>query len=91
MLEGLGTLRIGGEEIRVCKGDYVALPAGAEGAHQLVNSSEAVLRYPCFSTMVEPDTTAPKHKQACYQVPRPADRGRRRAGGVGESLEITSP
>ena len=53
--EGPGTLRIGGEEIRVCKGDYVALPAGAEGAHQLVNSSEAVLRYLCFSTMVEPD------------------------------------
>jgi uncharacterized cupin superfamily protein len=35
----------------------VALPTGAEGAHQLVNSSEAVLRYLCFSTMVEPDVT----------------------------------
>jgi uncharacterized cupin superfamily protein len=33
----------------------VALPAKAEGAHQLINSSEAVLRYLCFSTMVEPD------------------------------------
>jgi uncharacterized cupin superfamily protein len=35
----------------------VALPARAEGAHQLVNSSEAMLRYLCFSTMVEPDVT----------------------------------
>jgi uncharacterized cupin superfamily protein len=41
--------------IRVSKGDYVSLPARAEGAHQLVNSSEAVLRYLCSSTMVEPE------------------------------------
>jgi uncharacterized cupin superfamily protein len=55
VLEGSGTLRIGGEEVQVSKGDYVALPARAERAHQLVNSSEAVLRYLCFSTMIEPD------------------------------------
>ena len=50
-----GSLRLGGEEIPVTEGDYVALPANVEGAHQLVNSSEAVLRYLCFSTMLEPD------------------------------------
>jgi uncharacterized cupin superfamily protein len=55
VLEGSGTLRIGGDEIRVSAGDYVALPARSEGAHQLINSSEAALRYLCFSTMVEPD------------------------------------
>src|SRR5215216_2345588 len=55
VLEGSGTLRIGGEEIRVSKGDYVALPARAQAAHQIVNDSGAVLRYLCFSTMVEPD------------------------------------
>ena len=55
VLEGSGILRIGGEEVQVTKGDYVALPARSEAAHQLVNSSEAVLRYLCFSTMVEPD------------------------------------
>jgi uncharacterized cupin superfamily protein len=55
VLKGSGTLRIGGEEILLSEGDYVALPAKAEGAHQLINSSEAVLRYLCFSTMVEPD------------------------------------
>jgi uncharacterized cupin superfamily protein len=55
VLEGSGTLRIGGEEILVSQGDYVALSAKAEGAHQLINSSEAVLRYLCFSTMLEPD------------------------------------
>jgi uncharacterized cupin superfamily protein len=55
VLEGSGMLRIGGEEVQVSKGDYVALSARAEGAHQLVNSSEVVLRYLCFSTMLEPD------------------------------------
>jgi uncharacterized cupin superfamily protein len=55
VLGGSGTLRIGGEEVLVSEGDYVALPARAEPAHQLVNSSEAVLRYLCFSTMIEPD------------------------------------
>ena len=55
MLEGSGTLRIGEEEIRVSEGDYVALPAREQAAHQLVNDSGAVLRYLCFSTMIEPD------------------------------------
>ena len=31
------------------------MPARAEAAHQIVNDSEVVLRYLCFSTMVEPD------------------------------------
>ena len=55
MLEGSGTLRIGGGEIQVSEGDYVALPARAEAAHQIVNDSEGGLRYLCFSTMLEPD------------------------------------
>jgi uncharacterized cupin superfamily protein len=44
-----------GEEIGVSKGDYVALPMRAQAAHQHVNDSGAVLRYLCYSTMVEPD------------------------------------
>jgi uncharacterized cupin superfamily protein len=55
VLEGSGILRLGGEEVRVSKGDYVALPAREEASHQLINSSEVVLRYLCFSTMIEPD------------------------------------
>lgn len=55
VLEGSGTLRANGEEVPVSEGDYATLPAGAEGAHQLVNTSEGTLRYLCFSTMIEPD------------------------------------
>ena len=55
VLEGSGMLRIGGQEIEVAQGDYVALPTGETGAHQILNNSNEVLRYLCFSTMVEPD------------------------------------
>jgi uncharacterized cupin superfamily protein len=57
ILEGSGTLRLGeeGKEVELSRGDYVALPVGAGGAHQLVNTSGEVLRYLCLSTVVEPD------------------------------------
>jgi uncharacterized cupin superfamily protein len=57
ILDGSGTLRLGegGEEFALSKGDYVALPVGADGAHQLVNTSDVVLRYLCLSTVVEPE------------------------------------
>ena len=55
VLEGSGMLRIGGQEIEVAQGDYVALSTGETGAHQIFKNSNEVLRYLCFSTMVEPD------------------------------------
>ncbi len=55
VLEGLGSLRVNGEEVSISEGDYVAFPASAEGAHQLVNTSDKTLRYLCFSTMAQPD------------------------------------
>ena len=57
VLEGSGTLRVGGDEVPLQKGDYAALPAGVEGAHQLVNTSDERLKYLCFSTMVETDVS----------------------------------
>ena len=55
VLHGSGTLRIGEREVAVSRGDYVALPVGESGAHQIINTSDEPLRYLCFSTMVEPD------------------------------------
>ncbi len=55
VLEGSGTLRIGGKEVTISKGDYIALPSTQEGAHQVINTSDRPLRYLCFSTMIEPD------------------------------------
>jgi len=55
VLEGEATLRIGDREVPLRAGDYVALPVGPGGAHQLVNTSGAVVRYLCMSTVTYPE------------------------------------
>jgi len=55
VLDGSGTLRLGGEEVPVSTGDYVALLADESGAHQVINTSDKPLRYLAFSTMDQPD------------------------------------
>ncbi|CAM4088120.1 cupin domain-containing protein [Corallococcus sp. ZKHCc1 1396] len=55
VLAGTGSLRIGPDVVPLRAGDYVALPPGAECAHQLLNDGAEPLRYLCFSTMEEPD------------------------------------
>lgn len=51
VLEGEGTLRVGDGRVPVRAGDYIAMPVGPEGAHQLINTGDAPLRYLCISTM----------------------------------------
>ena len=56
VLEGAGEFRLGEERYPVKAGDLVGAPAGtAEVAHQMVNTSDAELRYLAISTMDEPD------------------------------------
>jgi uncharacterized cupin superfamily protein len=55
VLEGEGTLRLGKESIPVRKGDYIALLAGLEHPHQLVNDGGATLKYLCLSTNTRPE------------------------------------
>jgi uncharacterized cupin superfamily protein len=55
VLEGQGALRLDNVERQIAAGDYVALPAGPHGGHQVINTSHAPLRYLAISTMIEPD------------------------------------
>jgi uncharacterized cupin superfamily protein len=56
ILDGAGTLRLGGAEQPVKAGDVIACPAGgAETAHQIVNTGETELRYLAISTMLAPE------------------------------------
>ena len=55
VLEGEGTLRHAGEEYPIKTGDFIAAPADSEQPHQIVNSSEADLKYVCISTMQQPE------------------------------------
>lgn len=55
VLAGQGTLRLAGQESVLRSGDYIVLPPGPEGAHQIINDGAEPLRYLCFSTMLSPD------------------------------------
>lgn len=51
VLEGQGTLRLGDEQRPLRTGDYVALLPREDAAHQVINTSDAPLRYLAISTM----------------------------------------
>lgn len=55
VLEGLGSIRIGGVLHRIRTGDFISLPPGREFAHQIVNNSTRPLRYLAVSTMESPE------------------------------------
>ncbi|HKY32276.1 MAG TPA: cupin domain-containing protein [Candidatus Polarisedimenticolia bacterium] len=57
VLRGKGTLRLAGRTLEVRAGDYIVLPAGEAGAHQLINEADASFEFLCFSTMQEPDVS----------------------------------
>lgn len=57
VLEGSGSIRLGGETYDLEAGDYAPLPADESGGHRVINDSEDVLRYLAISTMNEPDVT----------------------------------
>ena len=54
IVAGEGEVRLDGETLPVRVGDVIANPAGKE-AHQIVNSSNAELKYLAISTMGEAD------------------------------------
>jgi len=55
VLEGSGTLRVAGEMLPLKKGDVVFIPAGPEYPHQIINTSNAPLKYLSISTQEEPE------------------------------------
>lgn len=55
VLAGEGQLRDPDGADPIEAGDYAALPAGENGAHRVINDSDAPLRYLMISTMNEPD------------------------------------
>jgi uncharacterized cupin superfamily protein len=55
ILEGEGSVRIDGATHRIRQGDFISLPPGRDAAHQIVNDSQAPLKYLAVSTMVLPE------------------------------------
>ena len=56
ILEGSGEVRIGAETFPIKKGDFICCPPGGkELAHQIINTSDAELRYLAVSTKMSPE------------------------------------
>ncbi len=55
ILEGSGTLRVAGEMLPLRTGDVIFIPAGPEYPHQIINTSDAPLKYMSVSTMETPE------------------------------------
>jgi uncharacterized cupin superfamily protein len=55
IVEGHGTLRVAGEMLALKEGDVVFIPAGPEYPHQIINTSDAPLKYLSISTMETPE------------------------------------
>jgi uncharacterized cupin superfamily protein len=55
VLEGRGTLRVAGELLEIKAGDVAFLPPGPDYPHQIINSSDAPLKYLSISTRARPE------------------------------------
>lgn len=55
VLEGRGSLRVAGEMLALKAGDVVFVPAGPAYPHQIINSSDAPLKYLSISTRETPE------------------------------------
>src|SRR5215210_4309210 len=60
VLERTGTLRMGGVEVPLEKGDYATFSASPEGAHQLVNSSDECGEWVTGTTSFWPRQSLPR-------------------------------
>ena len=55
VLEGRGTLRVAGELLEIKAGDVAFIPAGPDYPHQIINTSNAPLKYLSISTRETPE------------------------------------
>ncbi len=55
VIEGSGTLRVAGEMLPLRAGDVVFIPPGSDYPHQIVNTSDAPLKYLSISTQDSPE------------------------------------
>jgi uncharacterized cupin superfamily protein len=55
VLEGSGTLRVAGEMLAIGTGDTIFIPPGPAYPHQIINTSDAPLKYLSISTKEAPE------------------------------------
>jgi len=55
VIEGEGTVRVAGENLPIRAGDVVFVPPGPDYPHQIINTSQAPLKYLSISTRERPE------------------------------------
>ena len=55
ILQGNATFRVAGEMLAIKTGDVIFVPAGPDYPHQIINTSDAPLKYLSISTMETPE------------------------------------
>ncbi len=55
IINGFGTLRIADNMIPIKEGDVICIPPGDKYPHQIINTSDGLLRYISISTMESPE------------------------------------
>jgi len=73
ILDGTGTLRVAGEQLPIRAGDVIFIPAGPEYPHQIINTSNAPLKYLSISTREKADVAEYPDSGKYAAVSRNAD------------------
>jgi uncharacterized cupin superfamily protein len=55
VLEGTGSLRVAGDTLAIGPGDVITIPPGPDYPHQIINNSDAPLKYISLSTQEWPE------------------------------------
>ena len=55
ILDGSGTLRVAGEQVPIRAGDVITVPPGPDYPRQIINTSDAPLKYLAISTQEDPE------------------------------------
>lgn len=55
VIDGSGTLRVAGELLPIRSGDVIFIPPGPDYPHQIINTSDAPLKYLSISTREQPE------------------------------------
>lgn len=55
VIEGMGTMRVAGQMLPIRQGDVIFIPPGPDYPHQVINTSDAPLKYLSISTREKPE------------------------------------
>ena len=82
ILDGSGTLRVAGELLALRAGDLIFIPPGPEYPHQIINTSDAPLKYLSISTQERPEVCEYPDADKIVVLGRGREGSHRRSAGV---------